>query len=125
MEYLLDTHALLWWFSNTYLLSEESRNIIHDTRNLIFVSSVSTWEIVIKRSLGKLKVPNRVFELIQEEHFYELPISIAHTRALAKLPPYHHDPFDRLLIAQAIAESFTLITRDKVMEKYPLPIVKA
>lgn len=125
MEYLLDTHALLWWFSNPRLLSEESRNIIHDTRNLIFVSSVSTWEIVIKRSLGKLKVPNRIFELIQEEHFYELSISIAHTKALATLPDHHHDPFDRLLIAQAITEDFTLITRDKVMKKYALSIVEA
>jgi PIN domain nuclease of toxin-antitoxin system len=124
MTYLLDTHVLLWWFDNPKLLSREARDVISDAQTLVHVSSVSAWEIVIKKSLGKLKVSDRIFFLI-EENFTELPVTIAHAQELAALPPHHADPFDRLLIAQARYEEATLITRDKQFEKYGIPLINA
>lgn len=125
MTYILDTHVLLWWLDDPKLLSKETQNILHDISNIIYVSSVSTWEIVIKQSLGKLKVPRQIFDVIDKESFFELPISIKHTKCLSTLPDYHRDPFDRLLIAQAIIEKSTLITSDKMIAKYSIPIIKA
>ncbi len=80
---------------------------------------------MIKKSLGKLKVPDRLFALISEERFVELPITIAHTQALEKLPNHHADPFDRLLIAQARHERATVITRDAQFVKYDIPLIQA
>lgn len=115
----------LWWFNDPKQLSSQAREIISDIENIVLVSSVSTWEIVIKKSLGKLQVPDVIFELIDKENFLELPITIAHTKILSKLPRHHEDPFDRLLIAQAILGKAALITRDKVIEKYPITVIRA
>ena len=125
MIYLLDTHTLLWWFSKPEKLSKKSQEVIGDSKNIILVSSVSTWEIVIKKTLGKLRVPDRIFSLIEEENFYELPIRISHTQALEKLPKHHNDPFDRLLIAQGNMEKAVIITRDKYIKKYPISTIEA
>lgn len=123
MSYILDTHALLWWLSDPDLLSSEAKEIVTDIKNLIYVSSVSTWEIAVKLSLGKLKAPKQIFDIIKRESFFELPISIEHTKCLSLLPDHHKDPFDRLLIAQAIVEKSVLITSDKMIRKYPIPII--
>jgi len=125
MSYILDTHVLLWWLDDPKLLSLEAQKIIHDSTNLVYISSVSTWEIVIKQSLGKLEVPKNIFAVIKKANFFELPISIEHTKCLSTLQDYHKDPFDRLLIAQAIVEKSTLITSDKMIAKYPIPTVHA
>ena len=125
MIYLLDTHVLLWWFDNPEKLSSEARAVIRNGRSLVFVSSVSAWEIVIKKSLGKLAVSDRIFSLIKEERFTELPVTIAHTQTLEKLPLHHSDPFDRLLIAQAISEKATLISRDMIFKKYSPSLIIA
>ncbi len=125
MHYLLDTHVLLWWFQNPSQITQSARDIISDGRNIVGVSSVCTWEIVIKRSLGKLEVPDTLFDLIGEEQFAEVPVTIAHTRRLASLPHHHNDPFDRLLIAQSIEEETPLITRDTTISGYPLETVEA
>lgn len=125
MSYLLDTHVLLWWFDDTSILTEEARVIIENPSNTIYISSVVTWEIIIKQSLGKLKVPSRIYKLIRSDQFQELPITIDHTLALIKLPQYHTDPFDRLLIAQAITENGTILTRDKAIMKYAVKTIKA
>ena len=125
MRYLLDTHVLIWWFSNPDLLHQNTRKIISDIKNIVYVSSVSTWEIVIKVSLGKLKMPNKIFSLIKEENFFELPVLIAHTMELANLHSHHADPFDRLLIAQAKSENLTLITKDKDVKKYDISCLEA
>lgn len=122
---LLDTHVLLLWFDNPHRLSSEARTLIGTAANAIFVSSVSTWEIIIKKSLGKLRIPDHIFTLITEEHFIELPVTIAHTRALEKLPAHHADPFDRLLIGQAKHEHMTMITRDAVFAQYGIPLIRA
>ena len=125
MAYLLDTHTLLWWFDDPDILTSKARKTIEDPKNVIFVSSVLTWEIMIKKSLGKLKVPDSIFTIIRKGKFQELPISIEHTRALGSLPFHHQDPFDRLLIAQAKVEGSTIITRDSRLAKYDVRIVKA
>jgi len=125
MVYLLDTHTLLWWFSDPNTLSDKARSIIENPKNVIFISSVVTWEIVIKKSLDKLKIPNKFFELIKEGQFQELPIMIEHTQALASLPPHHNDPFDRLLVAQAKSENGTILTRDRTIMKYDVKTIKA
>lgn len=125
MIYLVDTHVLLWWFDNPAKLSHDARSTIQSSQNAIYVSSVSAWEIIIKKQLGKLTVPDRIFSLIAQENFIELPITIQHTRALEALPLHHSDPFDRLLIAQARAEKATIITRDSAFKKYGAPLVLA
>lgn len=125
MAYLLDTHVLIWWFLEPKSLHENTQAIISNIKNPIYVSSATTWEMIIKISLGKLKVPPKIFGLITEEHFLELPILIAHTLELAKLPNYHNDPFDRLLIAQAKSENFTLITNDQNIKKYDISWIEA
>jgi len=122
MEYLLDTNILLWWFKNPRILSNEVEDIIRSGVS-VFVSSVSTWEIVIKRALGKLKVADTLFSLIEAEGFIELPVMIEHTKSLAQLPPLHNDPFDRLLVAQARVEELIFITGDQAIRQYDLPII--
>ena len=122
MQYLLDTNILLWWFKNPRILSKEVEDIIRSGVP-VFVSSVSTWEIVIKCALGKLKVADTLFSLIEAEGFIELPVTFEHTKALAKLLPFHSDPFDRLLVAQARVEELVFITSNQTIRQYDLPII--
>ena len=123
MAYLLDTHILLWWFDASPKLSKEVEAVIRSGVDRILVSSVSTWEIAIKRALGKLRVPDEIFGLVPRDGFLELPITIKHTRALLQLPAHHQDPFDRLLIAQAQSEELVLITSDHLFQKYNVPVL--
>ena len=125
MVYFLDTHTLLLWFSSPHILSKRAHAILANGNNVILISSVTTWEIAIKKSLGKLTVPDTIFSLIQHESFTELPITIEHTKALLKLPHHHTDPFDRLLAAQALVEKVPIISRDKILAKYKITVVIA
>jgi len=113
MQLLLDTHVLLWCLTNDPTLSQNARDAIIDSDNLVFVSAVSTWEITIKQALGKLDVPDDLEQEILLHRFEPLPITIAHTVALKSLPSHHNDPFDRLLIAQAKVEKLTFVTQDQ------------
>jgi len=110
MNLLLDTHALLWWLDDPATLSEEARLAIADSKNMVFVSAASVWEITIKKGLGKLDAPNNLEEVIAENRFSPLPITIAHALAVSQLPRHHNDPFDRTLAAQAKVEGLTLVT---------------
>jgi len=125
MKALLDTHVLLWWLDNPKLLSKKAFDIISNENSIIFVSAVSIWEIVIKQSLGKLDIPDKIQPLIESEGFTELPISFAHAKTVGTLPKLHNDPFDRLLIAQAIHEKLPVITRDSEIANYPISTIKA
>lgn len=125
MKYLLDTHVLLWWLDNNPKLSLPVKNTISNPLNTIFVSSVSTWEINTKKSLGKLTVPDNIPDIIRECRFIELPITIDHSCVIGTLVPIHQDPFDRMLIAQAISEDLVLITSDTMIQKYPIATMKA
>lgn len=118
MNLLLDTHIVLWWYENPRLLKPEALKKIEDSGNEIFVSAAVFWEISIKTALRKLTVPAEMLDRILID-FSELPINASHAREVSLLPPIHHDPFDRLLIAQAKVEDMTLITRDQKIMKYP------
>ena len=124
MNILLDTHILIWALENNQKLSKKGRNLIIDPDNLIFVSSVSIWEITIKSSLGKLNVPDNLLEEIKLHRFSELPISHHHARAVADLPDLHKDPFDRMLIAQANHEKMSLMTVDENIKLYSVNIAE-
>ncbi len=125
MKYLLDTHALLWWLEDNPTLSSKARKIISLDNSIIYVSSVSAWEIAIKKSLGKLKAPDNLDEVVKINNFIPLSISITHALYITKLPKHHDDPFDRLLASQAICEQLTLITRDTNILKYDVRVVCA
>lgn len=118
MRLLLDTHALLWWRDDSPLLSDRARAEIASATNQVFVSAASLWEITIKRALGKLRLGDDFEAMLTEERFDPLPISFAHLRVLDGLPPHHRDPFDRMLIAQAMAEDMPIVTRDQNFAAY-------
>ena len=125
MSYLLDTHTLLWWLEDNPTLTQISKRIISNPNNLIFVSPVNTWEITIKKALGKIEAPNNLEQVILECGFDHLPITIKHTIFVENLENPHEDPFDRLLIAQAITEELTIITRDSKITQYKVPTILA
>ncbi len=123
MKLLLDTHALIWVFEGNRQLSKTARLAVGDPANAILVSVVSVWEIVIKTGLGRLRVPDDVIERIDQAGFLGLPLGFAETKRLATLPHHHGDPFDRMLIAQALEHGASLVTRDEIIAKYRVPIV--
>ena len=124
MKLLLDTHALLWWLADDDRLGRQAREVIEDPANDILVSVVSLWEIVVKRRIGKLRADTKeVLDAVQQAGFARLDISAAHLLTLQALPMHHRDPFDHLLIAQAITEDATFITDDRDIRRYAIPLV--
>ena len=118
MRLLLDTHIFLWLTSDSSRLNAQSRRMIMSA-SAVFVSSASIWEASIKAKLGKLKVdPDDLLQEIQECGFQELPVYGRHGAATARLPQLHNDPFDRLLVAQAITEPLHLLTADARLAAY-------
>lgn len=115
---LLDTHIFLWWLADSRKLSRSIRAVIEDGKNAVYVSAISAWEIAIKKAQGKLKAPGNLGAILAEEGFIELPITFFHAEQAGALPPLHHDPFDRMLIAQAQAEGLELITTDEAIRQY-------
>ena len=120
MNLLLDTHVLLWWLDDPTRLSEASRTAIRDGKNTVYVSAAAVWEIVIKKALGKLDAPDDLDEVLRTCRFTPLPVTIAHALAVRSLPTHHRDPFDRMLVAQAICEGLTVVTRDPQILLYPV-----
>lgn len=118
MKILLDTHLLLWWLTNDPSLSEAACDLIRDPRNVVFVSAVSIWEIWLKQSIGKLRLPDDFEPRLAEESFESLPLTAAQAREVARLPWLHRDPFDRMLAAQARTENLILLTADSVVAGY-------
>ena len=118
MKFLLDTHLLLWWLSNSRLLPAQARQLIGDPDNTIFVSAVSVWEVWLKSSMGKLRVPSSFAQKLAGEPFQSLPLRAEHTPAVAMLEWHHRDPFDRMLIAQARSENLILLTADSALGAY-------
>ena len=125
MKLLLDTHVLLWWLNDDDTLSKKAYAAIKDSSNLIFVSAATAWEISIKKSLGKLKAPDNLEEILETNNFQTLSITIPHASLAGQLPFHHDDPFDRLLIAQSQIEDFTLVTRDKKQMLYGIKTIVA
>ncbi|MEJ0037187.1 MAG: type II toxin-antitoxin system VapC family toxin [Gammaproteobacteria bacterium] len=117
MRVLLDTHLLLWALGSPLKLSAETRKLV-DTSE-VYVSAASIWEISIKAALGKLKADAAaVLAAIQPAGLSLLPITGEHAARVARLPAHHKDPFDRILIAQAVTEPMILLTNDKALERY-------
>lgn len=120
MKLLLDTHALLWALARPGELAAEARRRLQDPANTVFVSVASAWEIEIKSALGKLDAPSDLAEQMQRQRFTELPVCLRHIRSLKGLPGLHRDPFDRLLVAQALADELVVVTRDARIRAYPI-----
>jgi PIN domain nuclease of toxin-antitoxin system len=121
MDLLIDTHSLIWFFNGDKQLSPKAKTLIEDTKNKKYVSIASIWEIAIKIGLEKLHFDgdtNEVAELVEQNGFQILPISVSHTVKYESLPLIHRDPFDRMLVAQAIVEKMTIVTIDDNIHKY-------
>ena len=123
MNLLLDTHALLWWVGGESL-STEAASAIADPENLVCVSAASVWEIGIKEALGKLSVEGDLDGILAED-FEPIPITFDDARRAGALPRHHRDPFDRMLVAQALGRELTLVSRDSRMDPYGVPILRA
>ncbi len=125
MKLLLDTHLLLWAAGDSKRLSVKARKLLGDVNNDLLFSAASLWEIVIKRGLGRadFSVDARLLRRgLLDNGYLELPIRSEHVVAIDSLPPIHKDPFDRLLVATAIAEGITLLTVDPLVVKYGAPV---
>ena len=122
VQVLLDTHAFLWWLGGNLRMSGAARRAIEDDANTIFVSAVSAWEITTKHRIGKLPQAQAVaFDVagsIASQGFEELAITVDDAERAGRLPGLHRDPFDRVLIAQALARSLTIISVDRVFDGY-------
>lgn len=124
MRALLDTHALLWWFSDDPALTRPVRKIVGDTKNTVVVSAASAWEIATKVRLGKLPTGAGLAAdftgYIERERFQLLPISDEHALRAGLLPGSHRDPFDRMLIAQAQAENLPILSKEVIFDAFGL-----
>lgn len=121
--YLLDTHIFLWSLDEIKRLTKEVTNILKDPRNRIFVSVATAWEISIKHKKGKLPLRTTLDECFRKSTFEILDIKLAHALNLDKLPMLHKDPFDRMLVAQAIVEKLMIITEDEKIKKYDVSVL--
>jgi PIN domain nuclease of toxin-antitoxin system len=127
VKLLLDTHAFIWWDNNKSQLSKSALDACLDQNNTLFLSIASIWEMQIKLQTGKLSFTVALEQRIREQSRVNglkiLPIRQKHIYTLAALPDHHRDPFDRLLIAQALYEKIALISHDAQMKQYPLQLL--
>ncbi len=117
MKLLLDTHVVLWWQRDDRRLRREARAAIA-TADIVWVSAVSGWEVAIKASRGRLRLTEPFSVLIGADDFTELPVRLSHAAQLEQLPGHHTDPFDRMIVAQALAERATIVSHDRALEPY-------
>lgn len=122
MKLLLDTHVFLWWQEDSKKLRADARRAIAGA-DRVWVSAASAWEVAIKVALGKLKIPGPFTEAVEQSQFSALPIEFEHAALVGRLPHHHADPFDRMLIAQAIVEGATVVTHDARFEAYAVPLL--
>jgi PIN domain nuclease of toxin-antitoxin system len=124
LNLLLDTHILLWWLGDSPRLSKKARRAIEESE-AVFVSAVSAWEIELKRARGLLRAPDNLEATLRARDLQTLSLTVPHAIAAGRLPLYHRDPFDRMLVAQASLESLTLLTADKQQAAYGIPVILA
>jgi PIN domain nuclease of toxin-antitoxin system len=123
VRFLLDTHAVLWWFSDDPRLSRSVGAALDNAENDLFLSAVSGYEIIYKRSTGRLPTaPDDLNRRLQRASITILPLTLDHAIAAASLPGPHRDPWDRVIMAQAIAENLTVVTVDRVFRDYGVPV---
>lgn len=120
MSLLLDTHVVLWWLGGE--LSDGTRDLLAHER-YVYMSAVTPWEISVKQAAGKLSSPEDLAVRARDTQFLPLPITAEHGVRAGRLPAHHKDPFDRILIAQAQTEGLTLMTRDKHIPLYDVPVL--
>ncbi len=125
MRFLIDSNAFIWMVTRPAELSTAARQALQDPNNDRFVSIASIWEIAIMQSIGKLTLPGKLETALQGMAAVSLPITVAHIERAQHLPFHHRDPFDRMLIAQAMVEGLTIVTRDRRFEAYGVPLLTA
>jgi len=127
MRALLDTHSFLWAAADEPRLSQEARRVILDLSTDLLFSAVTAWEIAIKFQMGKLRLPSEPGAFIREQmsllRLTELPVGIDHAVGVSELPMHHKDPFDRLLVAQAVVERVPIITGDPQIGRYGVQVI--
>jgi len=127
MIVLLDTHVFLWWNNEPHKLSQRHRSLLLDKLNILMLSVASIWEIQIKLQTGKLRLSTPLAKIIEWQTTTNgmqiLPVQLEHVLTLGSLPDYHKDPFDRLLIAQAITGGLSIATDDPVIARYPVNVL--
>jgi PIN domain nuclease of toxin-antitoxin system len=128
MSFLLDTHVLLWLLAGSPQIGDDLYAILSDPRHTVYVSAASAWEIAIKVGLGKLDVPPDLHHWLPAEiaaaDLALLPIGLEHALGVERLPRHHTDPFDRLLIAQAVADDLTLVSADGAFGAYEVRVIR-
>jgi PIN domain nuclease of toxin-antitoxin system len=127
MSYLLDTNVFVWLLKEPEKLNRKALDLLEDESQSVFLSSVTSWEVVIKFAIGRLTLPKEPDDLLTEvfERFSFQPLSVTHAHSLAvgEFVFHHRDPFDRMLVAQARSEKLVLLTADSMFEKYPVDIL--
>jgi PIN domain nuclease of toxin-antitoxin system len=122
---LLDAHALLWWLGDDETLQADARAAIASPANDVLVSAATVWEIEIKRALGKLEAPDGLVDAIEASALEALPITLEDAERASRLAPHHRDPFDRMLVAQAMRLDAVIVSRDDAFAPYGLDVLRA
>ena len=125
MRLLLDSHAYIWAVTQPSELSATARQAIEDWENQRFVSVASLWEMTVKLSVGKLSLPPNYMDGVDHLGATLMPITAPHLKQVQSLPLHHRDPFDRMMIAQALEENLTIVTRDRAFRAYGVPLLAA
>jgi PIN domain nuclease of toxin-antitoxin system len=127
MKTLIDANVLLWALTDHSRLSTNAARVLDDPSNQLFFSVAGLWELVIKTQIGKLKLPHPAAEFLKQElvdlQIPVLPIEVRHVVRLERLPMHHRDPFDRVLIAQALEEDLTIVSSDRIFRRYSVELV--
>lgn len=125
LKILLDTHVALWWINDPAQLDDDARKAIANGANDVLLSAASVWEAAIKVAAGRLETPTALDDAVQDAGIGELPIRWRHARRAAALPTLHRDPFDRMLVGQALEEGLVLMTRDPLVRQYAVSTLTA
>ena len=127
MRVLLDTHVFLWWITDDERLSPRAREVMVEGRNTLVLSAASGWEMAVKAQLGRLSVAGDFASFLSEQLALNgidtLPVTMAHALHVFELPAHHRDPFDRLLVAQALLEGIPIVTADPEIARYPVEVI--
>ena len=122
MNLLLDTHVVLWWRLDSRRVRGDARRAI-ESADHVLVSAASGWEVALKIGVGRLRLADPFARLVEASGFEKLPITLEHTERISALPRHHTDPFDRMLVGQAQAEALTLVSHDRELEPYGVPVI--
>ena len=123
MKLLLDTHAALWWLADDARVGRDSERELSDDTNRVLLSAAVIWEVAIKRSLGKLQAPADLAQTLLGAGAQPLPVTLDHAAAVEALPWHHRDPFDRILVSQALTEGAAIVSQDERLRPYGVSLV--